>query len=118
MVADFVISSRSSYLRAPENEDDCGLDAAEMRILRDIFALADTDRSGFISGPEVGNFMQMVGLQTGQSDVRAAAKELDAVSHLKHNPICGIIFVTATKFHTAFNSLLAVLTMLHILPGR
>lgn len=59
--------------------DACGLDRAEVGILRDIFALGDINNSGYISGSEVGNFIRMIGLPTTSNEVRAAARELDAV---------------------------------------
>lgn len=68
-----------------DGQDSSGLSTMDVRALREIFAIGDSDHSGYLSGPEVNTFLRMIGLQGHQSDAAAAARELDTVgiSHLR-----------------------------------
>eukprot|EP00884_Botryococcus_braunii_P010495 jgi/Botrbrau1/19447/Bobra.0338s0068.1 len=78
MVSDCGPSEGISVSRHHDGLNACGLAKAELTVLREIFALGDTDHSGYISGPNVGSFIRMIGLQTNVNDARAAIRELDA----------------------------------------
>lgn len=65
--------------RDSDGQENCGLSTADVRLLKEIFAIGDSDHSGYLSGPEVHTFLRMIGFQGQQSDTAAATRELDTV---------------------------------------